>query len=44
MLLSKLQMSYYWEKNSHIRNKVKVLLDLPNHAIKKELKHKQGSG
>ena len=28
-------MSYYLEPNSHIRNKVKVVLDLSNYATKK---------
>ena len=28
-------MSYYPERDSHIRNKVKVVLDLPNYATKK---------
>ena len=30
-------MSYYPEPNIHIRDKVKVVLDLPNYAIKNEL-------
>ena len=30
-------MSYYPEPDSHIRDKVKVILDLSNHASKKEL-------
>ena len=30
-------MSYYPELDSHIRDKVKVVLDLPNFATKKEL-------
>ena len=30
-------MSYYPETDSHIRDKVKVVLDLPNYATKKEL-------
>ena len=29
-------MSYYPELDSHIRNEVKVVLDLSNHATKKE--------
>ena len=33
--LSILQMSYYPEQDSHIRDKVKVLLDLSNYATKK---------
>ena len=28
-------MSYYPEPDNHIRDKVKVVLDLPNHATKK---------
>ena len=28
-------MSYYSDLNSHIRDKVKVVLDLPNYATKK---------
>ena len=32
-------MSYYPEQDSHIRNKVKVVLDLSNYATKKELEH-----
>ena len=39
MLLSKLQMSYYPEPDSHIRDKVKAVLDLSNYATKKELEH-----
>ena len=35
MLLSKLKMSYYPEPGSHIRDKVKVVLELSNHATKK---------
>ena len=35
-------MSYYREPNSHIRNKVKVVLDLPNYATKKKLDHAIG--
>ena len=35
-------MSYYSEPDSHIRDKVKVVLDLPNYSTKKELDH--GSG
>ena len=35
-------MSYYPEQDNHIRNKVKVVLDLPNYAIKKELDHTTG--
>ena len=31
-------MSYYLEPDSHIRDKAKVVLDLPNYATKKELK------
>ena len=35
-------MSYYPEPDSHIRDKVKVVLDLPNYATKKELDHATG--
>ena len=35
MLLSKLKMSYYPEPGSDIRDKVKVVLELSNHATKK---------
>ena len=35
-------MSYYLEPDSSIRDKVKVLLDLSNYAIKKELEHATG--
>ena len=37
--LSILQMSYYPEPESHIRDKVKVVLDLSSYATKKELDH-----
>ena len=37
LFLSILLMSYYPELDSHIRDKVKVVLDLPNFATKKEL-------
>ena len=36
-------MSYYPEPGSHIRNKVKVVLDLSNYATKKELDHATGT-
>ena len=32
LLWSKLYMSYYPEPDSHIRDKIKVVLDLSNHA------------
>ena len=32
-------MSYYPEPNSHIRDKIKVVLDLLNYATRKELEH-----
>ena len=32
-------MSYYPEPNSHIGDKVKVVLDLSNYATEKELDH-----
>ena len=35
-------MSYHPEPNSQIRDKVKVVLDLSNCAIKKELDHATG--
>ena len=37
LLWSILSMSYYPESDGHIRDKVKVVLDLPNYAIEKEL-------
>ena len=39
LLLSKLQMSYYPEKDNHDRDKVKIVLDLSNYVTKKELEH-----
>ena len=35
-------MSYYPEPDSHIRNKVKVVLDLSSYATKNELDHAAG--
>ena len=35
-------MSYYPEPDSHIRDKVQVVLDLTNCATKKELEHATG--
>ena len=35
-------MSYYPEPDSHIRDKVTVVLDLSNHETKKELEHATG--
>ena len=35
-------MSYYPERDSHIRDKVKVVVDLSNYPIKKELEHATG--
>ena len=35
-------MSYYPETDSHIRDKVKVVLDLSNYATEKELEHATG--
>ena len=32
-------MNYYAETDSHIRDKVKVVLDFSNYATKKELEH-----
>ena len=35
-------MSFYPEPDSHIKDKVKVVLDLSNYATKKELDHATG--
>ena len=35
-------MSYYPKPDSHIRHKIKVVLDLSNYATKKELDHATG--
>ena len=35
-------MSYYPEPNSHIRDKVKVIIDVSNYAREKELDHAIG--
>ena len=35
-------MSYYPESDNHIRDKVKVVLDLSNYVSKKELDHATG--
>ena len=35
-------MSYYTDPDSHIRDKVKVVLDLSNYATEKELDHATG--
>ena len=35
-------MIYYPKPDSHIRDKVKIVLDLPNYATKKELDHATG--
>ena len=35
-------MSYYPEQYSHIRDQVKVVIYLPNYAIKKKLDHATG--
>ena len=35
-------MSYYTDPDSHIRDKVKVVLDLSNYANKKEFDHATG--
>ena len=37
LLLSKLPMSYYPEPDIHIRDKVKIVLDLSNYTTRKEL-------
>ena len=42
-MLSKLQISYYPEPDSHIRNKVKLEPDLSNYAVKKELGNATGT-
>ena len=39
LLLSKLYMIYYPEPDSHIRDKVKLVLDLQNYATKKKTDH-----
>ena len=36
-------MSYYLETDSHIRDKIKVVLGLSNYATKKELDHATGA-
>ena len=35
-------MSYYPERDSHIRDKIKVVLDLSNYVIKRELEQATG--
>ena len=35
-------MSYYPEPDSHIRDRVKVVLDMSTYATKKELEHATG--
>ena len=35
-------MCYYTEPDSHIRDKFKLVLDLPDYATKKELDHATG--
>ena len=42
LLLSILQIGYYPETDSHIRDKAKDVLNLPNHATKIELDHATG--
>ena len=42
MLQGILKMIYYPEPDSHIRDKVKVVLDLSNYVTKKELDHATG--
>ena len=37
-----LEMSYYPEPDSHMRDKIKVVLDLTNYDTKKELDHATG--
>ena len=41
-MLSKLLISYYPEPGSHIRDKLKVVLDLSNYATKKKLDYATG--
>ena len=41
-MLSKLQMNYYPDQDSHIIDKVKVVFELPNYATKKEWEHGRG--
>ena len=36
-------MSYYPEPDSHIRDKIIVVLELSNHTTKKELEHATGA-
>ena len=43
LLRSTLWICYYSETNSHIRDKVKVVLELSNYATKKELDHATGA-
>ena len=42
MLLGKLQISYFPEADSHIRDKVKMVLGFSNYATKKALKDAAG--
>ena len=35
-------MSYYPEPDSHVRDKVKLVLDLSSYATKKEVEHAAG--
>ena len=35
-------MTHHPEPDSHIRDKVKIVLDLPDYATKKELEHAAG--
>ena len=43
MLRNILQISCYPEPDSHIRDKVKVVLDLSNYGTKNELDHAAGA-
>ena len=42
LLLNKLEMSYYPKPDSHITDKVKVVLDLSNYATKEKLNDATG--
>ena len=35
-------MSYYSELDSHVRDRIKVVLDLPNYTTREELDHTTG--
>lgn len=44
LLLSKVHLSYYLELDSHIKDKVKVVLDLSNYAAEKKFEYASGVG